>query len=41
LVSAVCSMPISDISSVKLISSSLSAVTGTVGQNSLSSSVNY
>jgi hypothetical protein len=39
LVTAVASLPVSDISSLKLISSSFSSVTNTVGQNSLSSAV--
>jgi hypothetical protein len=39
LVSTVCNIPVSDISSVKLIASSLSSLTNTVGENSLSSAV--
>ncbi len=39
LTSFVCSMPVSDISSVKLIASSLSTLTNTIAENSLASSV--
>ncbi len=40
LTSAVCSMPLSDISSVKLVSSSLSTLTNAITENSLDSAVN-